>query len=308
MPHIFLSYSRKDGAAVSRIYYALRGKGYAVWQDLHSIDPGDTWEEEIENGLKDAPVVIVLWSVNASQSEWVGREIDKAKNLKRRIIPILFDDTELRKPLSAANALRFDDPDLLPKLITGLAKNAPETQRKHIDFKFDKPLDAQPFMAPTPIKHSALVRVPLLLSSYASAYIVGLPKVIFGHPKTVIIGMQFSRAVDELMVGDVYAYAEAAGAADAFQMILITGPVNLVENKYDLDVNNPAQWEDSTDTVYRAISLLGTPRPRLQIFGQVPSALSFAVGMRLAKFWPVELFQFQSGKYKAVLSMPAEGG
>lgn len=59
-PRIFLSYSRKDGAAAAELLSALRDQGFVVWMDQSSIPPSVPWMEEITNAIRGASLVVVL--------------------------------------------------------------------------------------------------------------------------------------------------------------------------------------------------------------------------------------------------------
>ena len=79
MANIFLSYAHEDRAFASRLADALAIAGWSVWWD-RSIVPGSTFEEVIEAELNAAPCVIVLWSAQSRQSNWVHDEATEAQH------------------------------------------------------------------------------------------------------------------------------------------------------------------------------------------------------------------------------------
>lgn len=97
---IFLSYARTDRAAARMFAEAFRDEGFSVWWDavLHS---GETFDEVIEQRLRDAGAVVVLWSPRSVASRWVRAEAtqaDRRKKLAPAIIepcdrPIIFELT-----------------------------------------------------------------------------------------------------------------------------------------------------------------------------------------------------------------------
>jgi TIR domain len=93
MSDIFISHSSADRPRVSALVDALRGQGWSIWWSP-TILPGEIWNRKIEKELVEAKCVIVLWSKNSIQSDWVGTEAEEAK--KRKIlVPALIDDVAI---------------------------------------------------------------------------------------------------------------------------------------------------------------------------------------------------------------------
>src|SRR2546430_158302 len=103
---VFLSHSSKDKDEVSIIRKVL-GKEFKVWFSYEGIEGSDKWVQKIEEGITISAVLLVYWTKNARESEWVQREILKARQLHRHIIPMLFDDTPLGFSLIDTQAVNF---------------------------------------------------------------------------------------------------------------------------------------------------------------------------------------------------------
>jgi len=73
MADIFLSYSRVDRPKAEQIAKTLEAEGYTVWWDK-ILRAGQTYDEVTEGMLRDAKVVIVLWSEVSVKSKWVRAE------------------------------------------------------------------------------------------------------------------------------------------------------------------------------------------------------------------------------------------
>lgn len=93
MSDIFVSYTSADRPRVKPLVDALQLQGWSVWWD-RTILPGKTWDQVIEAALADARCVIVLWSRDSIQSDWVRTEADEAKR-RGILVPVLLDDVNI---------------------------------------------------------------------------------------------------------------------------------------------------------------------------------------------------------------------
>jgi internalin A len=99
-PSVFISYSKSDLAYRKRLESELKilkneGLLAEVWQD-RMIDPGDTWNETIQNKLAAADVVILLASVAALSTDYITEhEIPKALELSDAghtvVVPVILE-------------------------------------------------------------------------------------------------------------------------------------------------------------------------------------------------------------------------
>ena len=87
MADIFLSYAREDREKAAALVHALKTQGWSVWWDM-DIPAGMRWGEVIDTELARARCVIVLWSEQSIQSNWIHEEAYVA--LERGILlPVL---------------------------------------------------------------------------------------------------------------------------------------------------------------------------------------------------------------------------
>lgn len=89
---IFLSYDRDDSERARHFARALEQAGHNVWWDLH-VRGGAQFGKVIEEALKAADAVIVLWSKNSIESAWVRDEAAAGRD-SGRLIPVTIDGTE----------------------------------------------------------------------------------------------------------------------------------------------------------------------------------------------------------------------
>jgi len=104
MSDVFVSYASADRPGVKPLVDALRQQGWSVWWD-RTILPGKTWDQVIEAALADARCVIVVWSRDSIQSDWVRTEADEGKR-RGILVPALLDEVNIPlafKRIQAAN-------------------------------------------------------------------------------------------------------------------------------------------------------------------------------------------------------------
>ena len=78
MSDIFISYARSSEDQAKRVEEALQARGYSVWRDSE-LPAHRTYADVIEERLKAAKAVVVLWSADAVKSQWVRAEADAAR-------------------------------------------------------------------------------------------------------------------------------------------------------------------------------------------------------------------------------------
>ena len=89
MSDIFISYARKDRPRAKVLASALEAKGWSVWWD-RDIRSGKPFDRVIEEALAKAKCVIVVWSPDSVNSDWV--RVEASEGLKREIlIPVLIE-------------------------------------------------------------------------------------------------------------------------------------------------------------------------------------------------------------------------
>jgi hypothetical protein len=89
MADIFISYASEDRSRVEPLAKELEEQGWSVWWD-RTIPPGKTFDQVIEEAIKAARCVIVLWSKKSIKSDWVKEEanIGKQRNI---LVPAKID-------------------------------------------------------------------------------------------------------------------------------------------------------------------------------------------------------------------------
>lgn len=78
MPGVFISYCRPSAQVAEQVAAALSSMGHEVWRD-DQLPAHRAYGDVIEEKLRAASAVVVLWSSEASQSQWVRAEADFAR-------------------------------------------------------------------------------------------------------------------------------------------------------------------------------------------------------------------------------------
>jgi adenylate cyclase len=91
MPSVFISYARSAEGEAEQVAELLRARGYEVWRD-NDLPAHRPYSEVIEERLKAADAVVVLWSADAIRSQWVKAEADAARGAGT-LIQVTLDGT-----------------------------------------------------------------------------------------------------------------------------------------------------------------------------------------------------------------------
>ena len=89
MAGVFLSYAREDAAKAKSLARALERAGHGVWWDRH-IRGGSQFAGAIEQALRNADAVLVLWSKTSVDSPWVRDEASEGRD-SDRLVPVVLD-------------------------------------------------------------------------------------------------------------------------------------------------------------------------------------------------------------------------
>jgi len=96
MSDVFISYARSTEKQAERIAVALRAHGHEVWRDTQ-LRAHQAFRRTIEDELSAARAVLVLWSADAAQSDWVCSEASRARGL-RKLVQLTLDGSPVPMP------------------------------------------------------------------------------------------------------------------------------------------------------------------------------------------------------------------
>ena len=84
MSDVFLSYAREDQVVAAALARSLQSEGYQVWFD-RQIQPHQAFADVIDQKIREARCVLVLWSKTARSSAWVRSEASTALDLRKLV-------------------------------------------------------------------------------------------------------------------------------------------------------------------------------------------------------------------------------
>lgn len=112
---VFVSYSHKDSDWIEPLRDHLSSLGKStVWIDADAIEPGETWDQEIEKGLGTARVAVLLISASFLASSYISEKelpylLEAAQDEKVVLLPIYLLPCAVPPTLAAYQAINTPD-------------------------------------------------------------------------------------------------------------------------------------------------------------------------------------------------------
>jgi len=94
MHDVLISYSHKDTTIADEICNQLESNGIRVWIAPREISPGDSYPTAILDGIKSCTIIVMIFTANSNQSNWVPREIERGVNYGKIILPFKIEDAQ----------------------------------------------------------------------------------------------------------------------------------------------------------------------------------------------------------------------
>ncbi|MBC8100135.1 MAG: toll/interleukin-1 receptor domain-containing protein, partial [Armatimonadetes bacterium] len=132
MPHIFISYSKKDTRALAlQLHDALEKiDGVTAWMDKE-LTPAISWAQEIQQEIDRADYVLVLLSPDVNRLEtaqqdrsFVLNEVDYARQRRKIIVPVMAQTTFVPVQLAGIEYIDFSSSqeEGLRRLVSTISK------------------------------------------------------------------------------------------------------------------------------------------------------------------------------------------
>lgn len=105
--NVFISYNSQNEDFADLVKMKLEKEGIQVWKDTSQIEAGTEWRHEIDQGLLNSNIVIVLLNQLATKSSYVTYEWAFALGNGKTIIPVLLEDCEIHPRMTVFQYLNF---------------------------------------------------------------------------------------------------------------------------------------------------------------------------------------------------------
>lgn len=92
--YVFISYKSDEVEYVFDVEQRLAENGVYAWIDRNEIKPGDNYAERIDDGVKNASAVVVIFSTKAQTSIHIKSELDLALKYSKPIYAYVIEDCE----------------------------------------------------------------------------------------------------------------------------------------------------------------------------------------------------------------------
>jgi hypothetical protein len=91
-PKIFITYSSKDQKVARTICTALETRGLNCWISSRNVKPGQNYQEQIVRAIRASRVMVLVFTVNANNSNEIKKELALASQNNLVVIPVRIED------------------------------------------------------------------------------------------------------------------------------------------------------------------------------------------------------------------------
>lgn len=124
---VFISYAHDNYHEVKEIVQRLEQQieGLTCFFDVKNIESGDDFTEDIQRALDNSKCLLFMASSASIQSLWVRKEVTYAKNIDKRVVPVLLKTETFKDEFSAlvgkSDYFDADEEEHMSNLISYLA-------------------------------------------------------------------------------------------------------------------------------------------------------------------------------------------
>jgi hypothetical protein len=94
-----MSYSRREVGFVDDLTHRLEKEGFKIWLDYRSLVPGTPWAGQIDKGLEESEVILLVVSKSSMASQYVELEWRRVLKENKRVILLIFEAVDLPQEL-----------------------------------------------------------------------------------------------------------------------------------------------------------------------------------------------------------------
>jgi hypothetical protein len=89
---IFVSFASKDVRVAMTLCAALENRGFTCWISARNIEPGENFQSAIVRALRQAKIMLLVFTANSNTSEEMTKELALASQNKMIVIPLRVED------------------------------------------------------------------------------------------------------------------------------------------------------------------------------------------------------------------------
>lgn len=89
---VFISYSSKDKPTADAVCATLESRGIRCWIAPRDVVPGEEYAAALVNALREARIMVLVFSSGANQSKHVLREVERAVSMGLPVVPLRIEN------------------------------------------------------------------------------------------------------------------------------------------------------------------------------------------------------------------------
>jgi hypothetical protein len=97
---LFVSHVTEDRIAASQVVDELERRGVRCWIAPRNVSPGKPFDDDIADAIESCRAMLLIFSSQCNESEYIRREITVAGNANKLIIPFRIENVEPKRGLS----------------------------------------------------------------------------------------------------------------------------------------------------------------------------------------------------------------
>jgi hypothetical protein len=148
MPTVFISYASEQEVLAQQLEKELTAKGITVWRDKTNLHAGQRWPKALGDAIAGADALLLLWSAEASQSDFVELEWNIAMAMQKPVMPCPLDETSLPPTLKPSHRIPGKDIPQAAEQIMAALKGLPPSAPIEQQVKLLETLDTVPAAEP----------------------------------------------------------------------------------------------------------------------------------------------------------------
>lgn len=89
---IFISFASQDHRVAMTLCQALESRGFNCWVSSRDIEPGENFQVAIVRAIRQAKIMLLVFTANSNRSEEMNKELALASQSKLIVVPLRIED------------------------------------------------------------------------------------------------------------------------------------------------------------------------------------------------------------------------